>query len=37
MDFSIATNCKSGPSEILMNGKGGPIVPINDTIFWRKL
>ena len=34
--FSIATNCKSGPSEILMNGKGGPIVPINDTIFLAK-
>ncbi len=29
--ISITTNCKSGPSEILMNGKGGPIVPINDT------
>jgi len=26
----IATNCKSGPSEILDHGKGGYIVPIND-------
>jgi glycosyltransferase involved in cell wall biosynthesis len=34
--ISVATNCKSGPTEILMNGKGGAIVPINDTKFLAK-
>ena len=28
--ITVATNCKSGPKEILMNGKGGLIVPINN-------
>jgi glycosyltransferase involved in cell wall biosynthesis len=27
----ISTDCKSGPSEILLNGKGGYLVPINDS------
>jgi glycosyltransferase involved in cell wall biosynthesis len=27
----ISTNCKSGPSEILLNGKGGFLVPVNDN------
>ncbi len=35
--ITIATNCKSGPKEILMNGKGGAIVPINDTKFLVKI
>ena len=26
----IATDCKSGPSEILNGGRGGIIVPVND-------
>ena len=26
----ISTDCKSGPSEILLNGKGGYLVPVND-------
>ena len=34
----VATNCKSGPPEILMNGKCGTLVPINNTnYFARKL
>ncbi len=28
--ITVATNCKSGPKEILMNGRGGLIVPINN-------
>ena len=28
--ITVATNCKSGPKEILMNGKGGLIAPINN-------
>ena len=35
--ITIATNCKSGPKEILMNGKGGAIFPINDTKFLVKI
>ena len=27
----MATYCKSGPSEILDNGKGGYLVPINNS------
>ena len=34
--ITVATSCKSGPTEILMNGKGGAIVPINDTKFLAK-
>ena len=26
----FATSCKSGPSEILCDGKGGELVPINN-------
>ena len=32
----VATNCKSGPKEILMNGKAGTIVPLNDVEFLAK-
>jgi len=28
--FVISTNCSTGPSEILVNGKGGILVPIKD-------
>lgn len=28
----VATNCKSGPSEILKNGKYGSLVPVNNSI-----
>lgn len=34
--ITVATSCKSGPTEILMNGKGGAIVPINDIKFLAK-
>ena len=27
---AISTNCNSGPSEILLNGKGGELIPIGD-------
>ena len=27
----VSTTCKSGPSEILCNGKGGELVPINNV------
>ena len=29
--FVISTNCSTGPSEILVNGKGGILVPIKDS------
>ena len=28
--FVISTNCSTGPSEILLNGKGGILVPIKN-------
>ena len=28
--FIISTNCSTGPSEILLNGKGGILVPIKN-------
>ncbi len=31
--FIISTNCSTGPSEILINGKGGILVPIKDHIY----
>ena len=31
--ISVATDCKSGPKEILMNGRCGSIVPVNDIKF----
>jgi glycosyltransferase involved in cell wall biosynthesis len=29
---SVATNCPSGPAEILQNGKYGPLVPVGDHL-----
>ena len=28
--FIISTNCPTGPKEILVNGKGGELVPVGD-------
>ena len=33
---SISTNCKSGPSEILCNGKGGSIIPTKNVFLLEK-
>jgi len=32
----ISTDCKSGPSEILENGKYGILVPVKDYEKWQK-
>ena len=29
--FVISTNCSTGPSEILVNGKGGILIPIKNS------
>ena len=33
----ISSNCKSGPKEMLLNGKGGDFYPKKDYIRLRKL
>ena len=34
--FVISTNCSTGPSEILLNGKGGILVPVsNHKKIWQ--
>ena len=32
----IATNCKTGPSEIIENGKNGLLVPVENEVALRK-